>query len=435
MPDLKSHPDTLGWLVKKCKLGQVRLAEHFRDSMQRVDGAPWGQYLDYLPETARPQHGIFGTAAALQVLAVANALEYEPQINNGLESLPLLTPLPDSGVSIGYRSHYESKGDLRATHKVAALVDVASTLSCCTECAAGQTLDSETATRALLDLRQRTGWPDHSGAPNTSLHATVVALYSLSALPYSPDIAKALEATLKVLRSKEFNDWAIATASILVLGLRQFGQHEAYGESIERASDLLADAERVISHWAKTAEPRNVKRTLEATEFASPKESTADQAPGNGEWGFLLYMPHIVAALAILASRDLYSKGSSRRFVIAVTKIVAKDVNERGSFVTGGRELVSTVEQLWSFRLLHRFELSSGHLYGKNFVAVFDDRVRASGLAERMAVLSLPSIAISSLVAQAFVEGGAWHIALGAITAGASSLSVRVLSRAFSSWL
>ena len=358
------------------------------------DASPgWGQYLNDHRNT-KVHTGIFGTTAALEILAETDRAEYAADIESALPTLPLLVD-GDAGegtIAREIRDKYIGKDDLAVTHKVAALLDAALSLERSGHTAVRASDSVRSAVESLLSLRpSQTGWPDCS-MPNlgSSKHATAAALLSLSRVTdeQSRDgIATALRETVKVYDHSDFPNLGISTTAMLLMALSNFEENGHFRDELVLWSEIKSAAEASVLAWIITAPSSGVRRTLEATEYASPDKAEADNAPANGRWSFLLYLPHVVAAQAVLMSPTLREDRRARVFVLGVLSILTDSLIVTGQFVPGGRSLISTVEQLWIFRLLVVFEKSHKTLYSRRWLRTWDEFALRGFGAKTMAVI------------------------------------------------
>lgn len=319
-----------------------KLAELLINSHPSGEALGWGQYLRSSPPGGLPiQTGIFGTAAALEILTTVDAGNYADRIRDGLSSLPLVGPAPPvSPAAARDQKHYADKGDLKVTYKVAALLDVATVISRGERPGLLKQGAGAKAVGALLGNRVDGGaWRDHPLAEDTNPHATAVALLSLSqAEPPTVEVAKAVGQAHLRFEGVDFDEVAVSTTAILLMALQNLRAHELYADPLSNWAELEKAAESSLINWVQSSSARGVLRSLEATEYASPLESEAENAPANGRWSFMLYLPHVVISQAILTSEVLRARTEARQFVLVVMQEVVKRLLEKGRFVTDGRK-------------------------------------------------------------------------------------------------
>jgi hypothetical protein len=332
------------------------IVERFLKAQVRPKGhqhlVAWGQYLDLQQIRLSDQFGIYGTSAGVQVLALHDEL-HNDLWRKALRILPMERSVnsgdPADAPADLVRRYFVEKNDLKVVHKVAALVDV---VSPGVDVVPGR---SYYVVERLLALRLRGGgWPDLrtrtlESYTTSKVHATACALFALARLPDVRSGPEWHEAVTWLARNLTADLQSIATLSICVLAL------SAGPASPDPVSEnLRATCLQAVREWSERAAPKDVLRALEATEYLVPgRDSRAPLA--DHEFTFLLYSPHCLAALALLRS-DLSREDVLSDYVIEVVRVVAQTVCQRQAFVAAGRTLVSSVEHLWIYRLLHAFE-------------------------------------------------------------------------------
>jgi hypothetical protein len=106
----------------------------------------------------------------------------------------------------------------------------------------------------------------------------------------------------------------------------------------------------------RTPGPWDIKRSIEAVEYLVPKPRTdTPLEKEEQEFDFMLYLPHCLSALALMKLGSI-SDRRVRRYVVSVVGIVAEHICSAHSFVAAGRNLESSVEHLWIYRLLKAFD-------------------------------------------------------------------------------
>lgn len=342
-------------LKSSCREARNIIAEMFVNTVVRPDGAgplvAWGQYLDLRRKNLSQQYGIYGTSAGLQVLAMHDRTVYRGIIEAACSTLPLVAPSV-SDIARPIHQYFLDKGDLNVVYKVAALAD-----------AVRPDLDSipdpHTVVEALLGLRtQGGGWgyfrrPELDEFQSPNVHATSTALLALgrfSVFRTSPD---SIEALTWLARNVNTSSLSISTLSIVLLALELLT--DADNETAEIAG-LRRDCRSVVTSWARRAAAEDTKRTIEATEYLLPKpRSDTPLDKYEHEFVFMLYLPHCLAALALMKGGNIRDR-HVRRFIVSVVRTVAVHICSARSFVAAGRNLESSVEHLWIYRLLKEFE-------------------------------------------------------------------------------
>lgn len=353
-------PDSalIGELREDCRLGRTAIAGTFAAGAVRPAGEPsvyaWSQYLDVVDKAAETDlghhYGIFGTSAAVQVLAMQSPAEFELLLSAGLRVLPKVGGKDTDDDLEAVHGHFVSKGDLDVVYKVCALLDAANALCAMPDRPPHLHADVDHVLEHLLQMRiGESGWPDYSSEreyQGANAHATAVALLSISRC--SPIPQAATHACLEALRwfaNQPVEHQSIATLSMLVSAVNRMSAVHEIGDSRE-VRKLLDASEQALEAWIKLTSPLEIQRSLEATDYWLPLEAHREHPGDSFRFAFLLYLPHCLAALAALESPRLRQVSACRRFVIAAVRIVATGAKDRGHFVAAGRTLVSTVEHL-----------------------------------------------------------------------------------------
>jgi hypothetical protein len=312
----------------------------------------WGQYLELRGRGIRPvstQFGIYGTSAGVQVLSLMSPATYQQIIDAASGTLPLIAATVSDGSIYDY---FQSKGDLCVVYKVAAIVDAYQPGKVDID-------DIPASVVELLSLRRDgVGWPDFlkhglEEFQDASAHATATALLSLTRFT-KVRAGQAFREAVAWLENVDVNSLSIATLSLILLALHSAGGAETRTRGTD---ELMKKCRSVLVSWASRAVPEDVRRSIEALEYLLPKPSiTTPLDESEQEFTFLLYMPHCLAAIALMAEGGDRHRYRVRRYLISVVREITQRMAQRGSFVVAGRNLVSAVESLWIFRLLARFE-------------------------------------------------------------------------------
>jgi hypothetical protein len=342
-------------LKSSCRDARNIIAEMFVSTIARPNGAgslvAWGQYLDLRRRNLSQQYGIYGTSSGLQVLAMHDPTVYRTIIEAAAGTLPLVAANV-SDVARPIHQYFLDKGDLNVVYKVAALADaVRPDLD--------DVPDPHDVVRALLDLRtQGGGWgyfrrPELDEFQSPNVHATSTALLALgrfSIFRASPDRTEALT---WLARNVNTSSLSISTLSMILLALELLSDVESEPPDI---AGLRRNCRSVVTNWARRSAAEDTKRTIEATEYLIPKPR-ADTPLDNyeHEFVFMVYLPHCLAALALMKVGNIRDR-HVRRYIVSVVRIVADHICSARSFVAAGRNLESSVEHLWIYRLLREFE-------------------------------------------------------------------------------
>jgi hypothetical protein len=339
----------------------------------------WGQYLEAeVPTDPYTQHGIYGTCAALQVLSLRRIENSLPLIVRALTTLPGLEGGgADSQRARSIREKYVLKGDKDTTYKSAALLDVALGLSPCDRRVVpprggGPSRSVVSPTQSIEGLLNMClpdgGWPDYKAAIGLPLppnpHATAVALLSLSRCTIEEYAActgaqdkvwQCLERTCSYLLSLEIRKQSVSTLSMILTALENFaailpGRLKATGTDYART---LAACRGEITGWIRYTSSRECLRSLEALDYRSME---MEKKGGGKRYQFLYYLPHLLAAIAVLSSASMRRGRNNRQFMKHVVEHFIDAAQEtRGEVVPGGRQRVSAVETMWAARLMDSF--------------------------------------------------------------------------------
>ncbi len=351
-------------LRQQCRTGCNKMVDTFAAGAVHPTGqttiAAWGQYIAVLRKVPEVdlgnQYGIYGTAAAVQVFAMKSVREHKTHIRDGLKVLPLVDGKP-VGDGDTLRQHFVEKGDLFIVHKVSALLDAAVAVRAGEDHPDDVGANVEYVLSELLDMRiPEAGWPDykkHGDHQGSDPHATAVALLSISRCVRGTRAAEACREALIWIKDYPLEQQSIITISLVVAATN------ALSDVIKDSKDLTAyqkQTEMALEAWIRATSPVEIQRSLAATEHWQPEEATRDRTPSASRFDFLIYLPHCLAALAVLSSDRLRGSGSCRRFVLGTVERVSDGTTTHGHFVAAGRSLVSAVEHLWLYRLLQEFD-------------------------------------------------------------------------------
>jgi hypothetical protein len=345
-------------LKQLCQQARNTIANLFVKSVVVLDDyqqvLAWGQYLDLHQRGISRQHGIYATSAGIRVLAQHDKNIHAKILDAAAEVLPLhiASALPEG---MDARYEFTRKGDLHVVYKVVALVEAI-------EPDKSEIEGTYPAVDHLLSMRHRGGgWSDfrlpeldHVHGPQP--HATACALLALSRFRDVRSRTAWAEAVDWLVRQLNPQVWSIATVAMTYMALVRCGPDEHIAPTVARARSRCYKA---LVQWASRATPEDIRRTVEATEYLLPKPGRMKLPLGNAgqEFTFLMYLPHCMAALALMSSvRYVAPHNRIRRFIMDVVATVAQGVHNGGKFVAAGRSAVSSVEHMWLYTMLARFE-------------------------------------------------------------------------------
>lgn len=303
----------------------------------------WGQYLN--DPSGNQQTGLFGTAAAVEIIRLGNG-GLSDRCRTALGTLPFSPDVPLDQIARQQKDYALAKGDTRTTFRVAALVHAWAQMGRAGE----DTTSLDDAVNQLLNLRiPGVGWNDSSNGQhlrNTLFHPTAVALYALSAAgKLDPTVAGEAMAPLHPLTAP---DPGIAVWSLISLALDDISTTEP--RPVEML-DAIHRAHAMIKAWVREADPKNADAAIDGYDFESAE---ADPGGQGKRYAFMFYMPHCLAALAILRSKEL-SRGPARAYARRVVQKYQGQLQKSPLVRPRGRSRDSTVEMLWVARLFRAY--------------------------------------------------------------------------------
>lgn len=416
-------------IAEKCIKGMVR------PSIERQAYA-WGQYLEIRGRSVQrslgEQYGIYGTSAAIQILAIQSPSGHLDLLHRSSPVLPLVIK-GTRGQYSSLHEHFIKKLDLTVAYKLSSLLDAANSLEPLSR-PTDFDVDKQKLVETLLSLRiSGAGWPDYKSAdewqsPNT--HATAVALLALSRGAVSVETKRACREALVWFYDQPLEKQSIATLSMMVMALVNLTKDaEPTSElRLPKIDQLRAESEGLVRNWIQGNSPDEVQRSLEGTEYWLPPGSATARTAGGAHFTFLLYLPHVLAGLAVLTSPRLRSHYDSRQFIIGIIDRITREINSQGCFIAAGRSMVSTVEHLWLYRLLYEFERQ--RLY-RNWAIALLDYARYY-ITRRWLVSTCAILLTLGLGIAAALSGGKLQAALTAISAVVLTVVTATLATTFS---
>jgi hypothetical protein len=412
-------------IVAKCRRGIVHPGDN-----EAV--CAWGQYLEIrghpVQQPLSNQYGIYGTSAAVQMLAMHGG--NRNLVLSGSRVLPLVLSDPD-GINASLHDRFVRKQDLLVIFKLASLLDAA---NCLEEFGVpeGHHVDKPALVRSLLALRRQSeGWPDYKSDhewQGSNTHATAVAVLALSKRDMMPEALSACREAFEWF----YNDEPLAKQSVATLSMLTMAMASpSLGMKAKRKGSipgnivaLQKECERLVCDWIGNNAPTEVQRSLDGTEYWLPPNSTTERNADGGRFTFLLYLPHILVSLAVFSSPRLRSTYAARRFVLAVVHRVTREINQQGCFIAAGRSMVSTVEHLWLYRLLHEFETKG--LYDHEIVLIID-HIRLFAR-RRWPTTALALLLVLALAVASGLTRGSMQVALGAISATIAAVVTTIVT-------
>ena len=319
-------------LARRVVEAQSSLVHLVEQSALHLDGAvTWGQFLDSPRKVG--QYGIYGTSAAIRILAGADHTENSPLISKALRALPEVGP-SDLSERI-----YDST-DLAITFKVTAILDAAQP----------QRLKFESVepieTRILAQVIDGHGWgnyhdtADQDDSPRLlpTAHA-MISLRRSRQFRTSGACARILDWFChEVLRGQPLPKHEAALALLVLVEYASEGvQSCAYGTA-------RADLQEQLTIWAQR----------ERTPILAETTSNHYWAVSNGvpHNQYLFYVPDLLGALALLRSGN---PKKARRRVLKIVDALCSSISAQNGFRSATSRRIASVDQLWAWLLLQEF--------------------------------------------------------------------------------
>jgi hypothetical protein len=390
----------------------------------------WGQYLEMRGPTSEQslgnQYGIYGTAAGIQILALHSLTRYKTVVSRSARILPLvLRNLDEACMPI--QRKFIAKGDLDVVYKLCALLDVATTLEATSR---EFDVDRSAAIARLLEIRiPQSGWPDYKSdddylGPNP--HATAVALFAISKADLDQDSIDACREALCWLSDEAaIRKQSVATLSMIIMAIANLNEDRQVASqlSLPQVLSLQGKCETAIKEWIQSSSPSEVQRSLEGTEYWLPPGAPTPNAAAGARFTFLLYIPHCLATLAAISSPRLRKSYSIRQYIFGIISFVTEELANQGCFIAAGRSMVSTVEHLWLYRMLHEFEKQT---FYASRLRSFVDTVR-NQTRQRWPITTAGAIATICLVVAASITDGRLQLALTGISGMVVSIATAII--------
>jgi hypothetical protein len=321
-------------VIGECTAGLARLELLVRTTSGKpaADVVGWGQYLDDEHRTGQ-QWGLYGTAAAVQILALLTRAAGNLAADNPLiaGALRLLPEDPDQG--------HELLEQKRAQHDFANVLKLAAIAEALRPDAGQIPADLEPAiVRRLRDLAlAEGGWTTR---PEGTAEREV----------RERDLATAY--ILHAWRRYDLGDVGLEAR-------RWLARRVTDGEPIKGLDLLALVGLALTAHPLHPNDPQVVQQAIERADsrlVAWAREQAdirIDRPMFNGfsvgtTTDYLFLHPEILAALYFVRRGD---PGPTRAFVLSVARAVAENIERnRGLMVSNG--VIATVDQLWATRFL-----------------------------------------------------------------------------------
>lgn len=404
--------------VIQTRRGIRKLAQQASEAMSRIEGlfsrtalsidgmVAWGQFLDAPRQES--QFGIYGTAAAIQVLAAAGVPPQNRLIAHALEGLPFVEPRGDS------EKRYDS-ADVFLTHKAAFLLSAAQPGS--PEFTTREPIEDRILER-LIDSRGSGDFAFPEGQDDVpNVLATTTTLLALARDREFRSMPQC-ESVLRWLCRNIINDGGLKAHEV-ALALLALVAYRSVGVRVQEYPTAQEVCTRRLVDWARHRERALLGQNVE-NHYWVP-------LPGVGRNHYMFYLPDILVALALLLASN---PQPTRQFVLRVVKQTADNTLEHDGYRSPSNTRLCSVDQLWVYLLLAEFS-----------TVAKDDATRL--LPELyVALTSTPlqricaTVILLALGTAATVLGLGTH-AIGTRAAGLvmASLFLAVLGTALYSWL
>jgi hypothetical protein len=343
-------------LKGESQLARGQIAALFRNAIVHPNNdeglVAWGQYLNMSAEGRAPQHGIYGTAAGIQVLAAHDPQGHRPLLAQALQILPDLEG-EETEAAQRVQEYFAAKGDLHTVYKMAAVAEAISP--------EGQTITGShplvTAIEALS--LPDGGWGDYftrddpTNFSNATATATaLIALARYQAFREGQQCRRALDWLCRNTDTRLANSSELALTLLVLTDYRNDRDDPPVRKEVRETciEQLLARIGRLNLD--------EIKRRIEFHEYLVPLPAgtgLVTKAPYS--FNYMFYLPHCLVALAFI--RQPSSELPSRSYVLTVIDIIVREIRSIGYFAASRRTRISSVDHLWIYRLLQTFENTS----------------------------------------------------------------------------
>jgi hypothetical protein len=394
-------------LGQKATEAMRRIEDLFSRTVLNIDGLlAWGQFLD--GPRQQNQFGIYGTSAAIQVLAAAGFPPENRLIEQALEGLPLVDP----------RSEAEKRYDVAdafLTHKAAFLLSAAQP--------GGNhfTIREPIEDRILDRIIDSRGWGDYAfpqgqdNVPNVLATAT-----TLLALARDREFrsTERCESTLRWLCRSIRNDGGLLAHenAVAALALVSYTNPGEEIEDYEPARDICVH--RLID-WARRRDPAILGQNIEHHYWVP--------LPGIGRNHYMFYLPDVLVALALLR---LDNPQTTRQFVLRVVNDTADNTLEHGGYKSPSNARISSVDQLWIYLLMAELsklaDADPNRLLPKLYVIATNSHLRRISLSAGLLTLGSGATALGL---------GTHTIGARALALGLATVVLGILATAIYSWI
>ena len=322
----------LDHLSKRAVESQRRLTELVERSAVPIDGyVAWGQFLD-APRKAG-QYGLYGTSAAIQVLAASGHSANSPLISKALAALPEIEANRQNKILY-------DETDLLITFKEAAILEAAQPDKV-------QFVNKEPIETILLNqLIDRHGWGNYSDANDQDDSPRLLpTAHALIALRRSRDFrgSEVCETILAWLCDSAISQtsMAIHEAAMVLLTLIEY---ESPGVKLASFQPAYQHILSQIISWTRTRPKSSIGETTSYHYWVRSKDQQHNH--------YVYYVPDILVALALLRAGN---PKAGRSQVTRVVDNTCSEIFSSGGFQAKASQRIATVDQMWAYRLLGQF--------------------------------------------------------------------------------
>jgi hypothetical protein len=309
-----------------------RITELIEESALSINGyIAWGQFLDAPRKTS--QYGLYGTSAAVQILAASGYSTANPLISKALAAIPGLA-------SIKQDSLLYDNTDLALTFKEAAIIDACQPNE-------KEFVFTEPVEEMLLgQLIDGHGWGNY---------------YDGNDQDDSPKILPTAHALLSLRRSREFCGsekceailkWFCETASNIdamkiheaCMALLVLAEYESPGIKLMTYRRAYQSTIDQLCQWLKQRKANSIG------EIASYHYWVFN---GGVQHNHYMYYPtDLLAALALIRAGN---PKPSRQKVKKIIELLCRTISAEGGYRSRSSNRLATVDQMWAYRLLSAF--------------------------------------------------------------------------------
>jgi hypothetical protein len=416
--DMSWSVDHILALRSESQLARRQIALLFRNNVVHPNNEPklagWGQYLNMHEEGRPPQHGIYGTTAGIQVLALHDYAGHRDLIEAAVSIMPDLEG-EESEAAQRVQAYFEAKGDSKTIYKMASVAEALAPTQ-------ATIYGNHPIVDALLRLRlHEAAWGDYfleddpSNYPNTVATATaLIGLSRYDRFRRSPDCQSALEWLCNNVDTRRSlsSELALALYALTIY-------HDKRRDPPQRAETRQSCIEEILERTRRLTS-NEIGREIEFHEYFVPARPSPPTA-GAYTFRYMFYLPHCLMALALMYQLDDELNG--RSYILNVVSTIVTRIRDATYFSAARRTRASSVDHLWIYRLLTTFEqLPPQALVEETFAG----RLRSRFFGRRILAVFGAALTFWSLV---WLAARYWlHIEVNFLTVLIASVLTNILS-------